>query len=295
MLSDNHKEASVVGIRTVSVVGAGLMGMGITQVCAQNGYSVTIRDLTDELLDRGFARSRQNLEGLVARGKMTAGDVEQVFARITRTTRLEDMAGADLIIEAITEEMGAKRELVATLDKMAPASTIIATNTSILSPTEIGAATTRQDRTIGLHFFNPAPIMKLVEVVPGQLTSPETVETCKEFCRSIGKTPVVAKESPGGIVSRILIAMRNEAVDAFAEGVATIEDIDTAMKLGAGFPMGPFELIDLIGVDLHVTNSESMMREMGNPKYRPHPLLRKMVRAGLYGRKNGRGFYKYEK
>ncbi|MCL5025962.1 MAG: 3-hydroxyacyl-CoA dehydrogenase NAD-binding domain-containing protein [Chloroflexi bacterium] len=282
-------------MRNVSVVGAGLMGMGITQVCAQYGYPVRVRDLTEELLDRGFARSRQNLQQLVSRGKMTAEEVEQVFARITRTTRLEDVAHADLIIEAITEDTQAKRELFADLDRMAPEHTIIATNTSILSPTEIGAATARPDRTLGLHFFNPAPIMKLVEVVPGQLTSPETVETCRAFCQTLGKTPIVVKEAPGGVVSRILVAMRNEAVDCFAEGVASFEDIDTAMKLGAGFPMGPFELIDLVGIDLHVTNSESMMREMGNPKYRPHPLLRKMVRAGLYGRKSGRGFYRYDK
>ncbi len=282
-------------IHNVSVVGAGLMGMGITQVCAQYGYSVTMRDLTDELLDRGFERSRQNLQAMVARGKMTADDVDKVFSRIKRTTKLEDIADSDMIIEAIVEDMAVKRTLFAELDKMAPQTTIIATNTSILSPTEIGAATQRADRTIGMHFFNPAPIMKLVEVVPGQLTSPETVETAKAFCKSIGKTPVVAKESPGGIVSRILIAMRNEAADVYAEGVASFEDIDTAMKLGAGFPMGPFELMDLIGVDLHIINSDNMVRETGNWKYRPHAILRKMVRAGLFGRKNGRGFYNYDK
>lgn len=281
-------------ISSVSVVGAGLMGMGITQVCAQYGYTVTVRDLTNDILDWGFARHRDNLERLVARGKMTAQEVEQIFARINRTTDIEDVIHTDLIIEAIIEDTAAKREMFSVLDKLAPEHTILATNTSILSPTEIGAATKRQDRTIGMHFFNPAPVMKLVEVVPGQLTSPGTVVACQEFCRSIGKTPVVAKEAPGGIVSRILLAMRNEAVDCLAEGVATVEDIDTAMKLGAGLPMGPFELIDLIGVDLMVTNSDSMVRETGNPKYRPHPLLRRMVRAGLYGRKSGRGFYEYQ-
>lgn len=282
-------------ISSVGVIGAGLMGMGIAQVCAQFGYQVIIRDLNDELLDRGFARSRQNLQALVARGKMTAEEVETVFSRISRSTKLEDAAKADLIIEAIFEDMAAKREMFAALDQMAPQHTIIATNTSILSPTEIGAATKRPDRTLGLHFFNPAPIMKLVELTAGQLSSPETVATCQAFCKSIGKSPVVCKESPGGIVSRILIAMRNEALDILAEGVATPEDIDTAVKLGAGFPMGPFELIDLVGIDIHVINSDNMVKEMGNWKYRPHPLVRKMVRAGLLGRKSGRGFYNYDK
>lgn len=282
-------------VRRVGVVGAGVMGMGIAQISAQFGYPVTIRDLSEDLLERGLAHSRQNLQRLVGKGKMTSDEVEQVLARITCTTRIEDLAMADLIIEAIHEDMGSKRDLFIALDQLANKSTIFATNTSILSPTEIGAATSRPNATIGLHFFNPAPIMKLVEVTRGQLTSEETVETCVEFCRAIGKTPVKVKESPGGIVSRILIAMRNEAVDCLAEGVASMEDIDTAMKLGAGFPMGPFELIDLIGIDIHTINSDNMVREMGNPKYRPNPLLRKMARAGLHGRKSGRGFYVYEK
>lgn len=280
-------------IRRVSVVGAGTMGMGIAQVCAQCGYPVVLRDLNEDLIARALARARKNLEGQVAKGRMTQDDVEGVFARIRTTTRLEDLAPADIVIEAIFEDMAAKRQLFAALEELVAPETILATNTSILSPTEIGAATKNPGRTIGTHFFNPAPVMKLVEVTPGLLTAPQTVETTVAFVKALGKTPVVANESPGGIVSRILIAMRNEAVDLLAEGVATKEDIDTAMKLGAGFPMGPFELIDLIGVDIHVINSDSMVRETGNPKYRPHPLLRKMVRAGMLGRKTGRGFYDY--
>ena len=281
-------------IRRVSVVGAGTMGMGIAQVCAQNGLPVVLQDITEEALARGLARARKNLEGQVAKGRLTTEAVEDIFARIRTTTRLEELAPADIVIEAVFEDMAVKKQLFATLEGLVAPETILATNTSILSPTEIGSATKTPARTIGAHFFNPAPVMKLVEVTPGLLTAPETVETVVTFLRTVGKTPVVANESPGGIVSRILIAMRNEAVDLLAEGVATKEDIDTAMKLGAGFPMGPFELIDLIGVDIHVINSESMVRESGNPKYRPHPLLRKMVRAGLLGRKTGRGFYQYE-
>lgn len=281
-------------VRRVSVIGAGTMGVGIAQVCAQNGYPVILQDVTEEALAKGLSRARKNLEGQVAKGRMTADEVEGIFARIHTTTDLTDCVPADFVVEAVFEDMAVKKQLFATLEGLADAETILATNTSILSPTEIGAATKTPGRTIGTHFFNPAPVMKLVEVTPGLLTAPETVATTLEFLRSVGKTPVVANESPGGIVSRILIAMRNEAVDLLAEGVASKEDVDTAMKLGAGFPMGPFELIDLIGVDIHVINSESMMRETGNPKYRPHPLLRKMVRAGLLGRKTGRGFYTYE-
>ncbi len=280
-------------IRRVSVVGAGTMGMGIAQVCAQFGYPVVMQDVSEDIIAKALARARKNLEGQVAKGRMTADDVEAVFSRIKTTTNLADLAPADIVIEAVFEDMAVKKQLFAELERLVAPETILATNTSILSPTEIGSATKTPGRTIGIHFFNPAPIMKLIEVTPGLLTAPETIAASVEFCKSIGKTPVVAKESAGGIVSRILNVMRQEAVELLVEGVASKEDIDTAMKLGAGFPMGPFELLDLVGIDIAVLNAESLYRELGNPKYRPHPLLRKMVRAGLLGRKTGRGFYEY--
>ncbi len=281
-------------ISRIGVVGAGTMGAGIAQVCAQAGYAVVLQDVTLEALARGVARIRKNLDTQVSKGRMSAELAADVEPRIAQTTDLALMADCQFVIEAAFEDMAVKRQLFGQLGEIVERSAILATNTSILSPTEIGAAAPAPERTIGTHFFNPAQAMKLVEVTPGILTAPETVQIAVEFLRALGKTPVVANESPGGIVSRILIAMRNEAVDLLAEGVASREDIDTAMKLGAGFPMGPFELIDLIGVDIHLINSESRMRETGNAKYRPHPMLRKMVRGGLLGRKSGRGFYSYE-
>lgn len=280
-------------IRRVGVVGAGTMGLGIAQVCAQYGYDVVLQDLDEAIIAGALARARRNLDLQVAKQRMTAEQVEDAFAHLTATTRLDDLAACDLVIEAVFEDMALKKQLFAALAGTCSAEAILATNTSILSPTEIGGATKSPGRTIGLHFFNPAPVMKLVEVTPGLLTEPEVVEVAKRFCLSIGKTPIMAKESPGGIVSRILGVMRLEAVELLAEGVASKEDIDAAMKLGAGFPMGPFELLDLVGLDIAVLNADSLVREMGNPKYRPHPLLRKMVRAGLLGRKTGRGFYEY--
>ena len=283
-------------VTRVAVIGAGLMGTGIAMVFAQHGIGVMQTDASEAALARSAERIVRDLESLVAKGKLGEAEARVVQARIHRTPALGEAVGeADFVVEAVIEDMATKKEVFAEIDRRCPAHAVLATNTSILSSTEIASATRRPERCIGMHFFNPAPVMKLVEVVPGLLTTPETVKRAKRVAARIGKTAVVAKESPGGIVSRIMIAMRNEAVDILAEGVASAEDIDTAMRLGAGFPIGPLALIDLVGVDLHVTNSESMLRETGNAKYRPHPLLRKMVRGGLLGRKSGRGFYIYER
>jgi len=272
------------------------MGMGIAQTLAQQGLPVKVRDVEASILERNLERARRNLHSQVERGRMTPEQMEQALSLIHTTTSLEEAtADTDLVIEAVPEDMALKKEVFSQLDRLCPAHTILATNTSILSPTEIGSATQRPERTIGMHWFNPAPVMRLIEVTPGLRTSEETVEAIMAFARRIGKTPIRLKESPGGIVSRIQSAMRNAAVDILAEGVASAEDIDTAMKLGAGMPMGPLELIDLVGVDVHVFNSDTLCRELGTHKYRPHPLLRQMLRAGLLGRKTNRGFYDYTK
>ena len=282
-------------IEKVSIIGAGVMGMGIAQALAQQGFEVAVCDLERSIIERSLERTRKNLESLVNKEKITAQEAEEIISRIKQTTNVEDISAADLIIEAASENMEVKKQVFVQLDGLCPATTILASNTSTLSPTEIASATKRPDKVIGMHWFNPAPVMRLIEVVVSAETSEKTVQAVMEFSRRVGKTPVRVNEAPGGIVSRILRGYLNVAVDVLAEGVATVEDIDTAMKLGANFPMGPFELIDLIGVDIHTINSDALARELGDLKYRPHALLRKMVRAGHLGRKTGRGFYNYTK
>lgn len=282
-------------IQKVSVLGAGMMGMGISQALAQKGYTITVRDVEETIFKRNLEKSRKNLQSVVDTGRMSAEEMEGVLSRIKTTTKMEDIADVDLVIEAVTEDMALKKRVFAELDKLCPSHTILASNTSTLSPTEISSATKRPEKTIGIHWFNPAPVMKLIEVTAGLETSDETIEAIMEFSRSIGKTPIRLKEAPGGVVSRILNVMRNVAVDILSEGVASAEDIDTAMKLGANHPIGPLELLDLTGLDVHVINSDRLCQELGDLKYRPNSLLRKMVRAGHLGRKSGRGFYNYTK
>jgi len=282
-------------IAKVSILGAGVMGMGIAQALAQQGHDVIVCDLDHPILDKGMNWVRQNLESLVKKERIRAEEANNIISRIRITTSLADIVQVDLIIEAVVENMGTKKQVFAQLDSLCPPETILASNTSTLSPTEIASATKRRDKVLGMHWFNPAPVMQLIEVIAGAETAEETVLAVMDFSKRLGKTPVRVNEAPGGIVSRILRGYLNTAVDVLAEGVATAEDIDSAMKLGANFPMGPFELIDLIGVDVHVANSDALTRELGDLKYRPHALLRKMIRAGHLGRKTGHGFYNYNK
>ena len=280
-------------MKTIGVIGAGTMGAGIIQVFAQSGYNVVYTDLFEAAIEKGYALIEKNLGKLVEKEKITAEEKDTTLGRISHGPELSFVKDADLIVEAIYENLAVKKELFADLDKITGSDTILATNTSAISITEIAAATGRPDKVIGMHFFNPAPVMKLVEVIKGLSTSDETEKTIIDLVGTLGKTPVKVAEAPGFIVNRILVPLVNEGVGIYADGVATAEDIDEAMKLGANHPMGPLALGDLIGLDVCLAIMETLYEEFGDAKYRPHPLLRKMVRGGKLGRKTGEGFYKY--
>lgn len=277
----------------IGVLGAGTMGAGIAQTFAQCGYEVIIRDLNEDALENGMKSIEKSLNRLVKKEKISDVDSKNILEKIALSTELSSLSDVDLIVEAAVENMDIKKKIFAELDNVVQRDAIFATNTSSLSITEIASSTKRADKVIGMHFFNPVPMMKLVEVIKGIATSDETKETIMELTKKINKTPVIVEEAPGFVVNRILIPMINEAVGILAEGVASAEDIDNAMKLGANHPLGPLALADLIGNDVNLAIMETLYSETGDNKYRPHPLLKKMVRGNLLGRKTQQGFFAY--
>lgn len=276
----------------ICVIGTGTMGAGIVQAFAQAGMPVLMKSRSESSIEKALGRIKKSLAKLVEKGKVTQEYMDATLANITTTTNYNDCADSDLLIEAAVETMDMKKELFKQLDELCKPETILASNTSSLSITEIASSTNRPDKVIGMHFFNPAPVMKLVELIKGQKTSDEVCNTISDLVKSIGKVPVMVNEAPGFVVNRILIPLVNEGIGIYADGVATAAEIDEAMKLGANHPMGPLALGDLIGLDVCLAIMEVLHAEFGD-KYRPHPLLRKMVRANLLGRKTGEGFYKY--
>ena len=280
-------------ITRVGVVGAGTMGNGIAQVFAQSGFDVTLIDAADGVLERARATIDKSLGKLVEKGKLQADERTASLARIGTATTVEGLANADFIVEAIYEDTEAKKALFASLDRIARPEVILASNTSSISITTLGAATTRPDKVLGMHFMNPVPLMTLVELIRGQATSSDAMATASALCLRLGKTAVEAADYPGFIANRVLMPMINEAVFCVMEGVGTPDAIDTVMKLGMNHPMGPLTLADFIGLDVCLAILEILHEGLGDPKYRPCPLLRRMVAAGHLGRKSGRGFYTY--
>ena len=276
------------------MVGAGQMGAGIAQVAARAGYRVLLNDIKEELVEKGLGVIRRNLERDVAKGRLAGGEMAETLARIIASTRLSDAGGADLAIEAATENMSIKTAVFRELDSILPREAVLASNTSSLPITELAAVTGRPEKVIGMHFMNPVPVMQLVEVIGGLATAPETCDLVMEAARRMGKTAVLVKDAPGFVANRVLMPMINEAVFAVWEGTATPEAVDSIMKLGANHPMGPLALADLIGLDTCLAIMEVLHAGFGDPKYRPCPLLRQYVAAGWLGRKSGRGFYVYE-
>lgn len=276
------------------VVGAGQMGSGIAQVCAMAGYDVFLHDISQAQIDKGLANIERLLSRQVEKGKMTDAEKAAALSRLIPSTNLRNAAKADLVIEAVVENMDVKAKLFAELDQIAPPHTILATNTSSLPITEIAAATKRPEKVIGMHFMNPVPVMKLIEIIRGLATADEVYETVEAIARKLNKVPVEVNDFPGFISNRVLMPMINEAIYALYEGVATKEVIDEVMKLGMNYPMGPLTLADFIGLDTCLYIMETLHEGFGDDKYRPCPLLRKYVKAGWLGRKTGRGFYTYE-
>jgi len=280
-------------IKKIGVLGCGLMGSGIAEVCAKAGYSTMVREMEEKFLDQGMERIRRSLSKAVDRGKLEAGQRDEALARITGTTDLEALADCDLVIEAIVENVDEKCSTFADLDRIVQKNALFASNTSSLTITQIAMATERTERFVGLHFFNPVPVMKLVEVVRTLMTSDETMQRALDFVNSLGKEGVSCRDNSGFIVNRLLVPYLLDAIRAVEEGVGSIEDIDKAMQLGCGYPMGPLTLLDFVGLDTTYYIADIMFEEYREKRFAPPPLLKQMVQAGRCGRKSGRGFYDY--
>jgi 3-hydroxybutyryl-CoA dehydrogenase len=280
-------------IKTVGVLGCGLMGSGIAQVCAASGYKTIVREVDDTFLQRGLGRVRKFLDDGVAKGKVSEADRDKTLDRLSGTTSFDALSDCDLVVEAIVENLDEKRRTYDALERVLADRAILVSNTSSLCVTELAAATKRPDRFAGLHFFNPVPIMKLVEVIRSLTTTDETYRTVFDFAQSLGKEPITAPDRPGFIVNRLLVPYLLDAVRAYEHGLGTLEDIDKGMKLGCGYPMGPFTLLDFVGLDTTYYIANIMFEEFREPAYAPPPLLKRMVLAGRTGRKSGQGFYRY--
>ncbi len=281
-------------IKKPFVVGAGIMGSGVGQLCAQQGYEVTVLDISDEIIEKAKEKIKAGLKRRVEKGKITNEDMESVLSRMNWSADMNLARECDFVIEAASENLDIKKDVFKKLDSICLPTTILATNTTALSISEIASATSRPDKVIGMHFFNPAVIMKLVEVIRGEKTSEETVATTKKFVENLGKVPIATdKEAPAGIVSRVLASLLNEAAIVYAEGIASPQDVDEAMKLGAGLPMGPLALIDMIGLDIHLAKMETLYAKLKDERYKPPEIIKNMVAEGKLGKKTGEGFYKY--